>query len=424
MQKRPVACFIFVLLLQMGVRGQVLQDTLSVALPQAEKMFLDSNLLLLAQKYNVSAQQALVMQAKLWPNPNFSLEHGPLAHVPNPDATFFNNSSTAASLSQLILLAGKRNKQVKLAQANAKLAQYQFFDLLRTLKYTLRTDFFNIYYKQQSAKVYQEEISALQEVAQAFADQQGKGYISEKEVLRIKAQLYSLKSEYNDLVNPINDLESELKLILQVKPAFIVNPVAVPATLARLDPGGFPLHTLLDSAFHNRTDLMIARENAEISKLNYSYQKALAIPDLTLSAAYDQQGSYVNNFQSVGASIDLPFFNRNQGNIRSAESLIESNQISQKSTEATVEENVSRSLQKAFANDKLYRGMDPGFLSDFDRLLHEVLANYKKRNLTLLEFLDFYDAYKQNILQTNQLAFGRVSAFEDLNFYTGTNFFN
>ncbi|MDP4247878.1 MAG: TolC family protein, partial [Bacteroidota bacterium] len=94
------------------------------------------------------------------------------------------------------------------------------------------------------------------------------------------------------------------------------------------------------------------------------------------------------------------------------------------STEATVQENVSRALQRAFAQDKLYRSIDPAFFGDFERLMHEVLVNYEKRNISILDFLDFYDSYKQNILQLNSVRFNRVSAFEDINYYTGTNFFN
>lgn len=96
----------------------------------------------------------------------------------------------------------------------------------------------------------------------------------------------------------------------------------------------------------------------------------------------------------------------------------------EKSTEATVEGNVARALQKAFAQDKLYRGIDPKFGSDFNRLMHEVLNNYQRRNLSLLDFLDFYDSYKENILQANSIQSNRVTAFEDLNYYTGTPFFN
>jgi cobalt-zinc-cadmium efflux system outer membrane protein len=158
--------------------------------------------------------------------------------------------------------------------------------------------------------------------------------------------------------------------------------------------------------------------------LNYNYQKALAVPDLTLSLNYDEAGSFDYGYYGIGASIDLPVFNRNQGNIKSAKASIANTVALQRSTQATVDENVSRALQKAYAQNKLYLSIDPKFSGDFQRLANEVLANYQKRNLGLLDFLDFYDSYKQNVLQVNSIRYNRVQAFEDLNFYTGTNLFN
>jgi len=426
MQKQTRILFFAFFIISIMSGAQTPSDTLHLRLDSAESMFIRQNYTLLAQKYNIDAQKAQIIQARLYSNPNLAVAYSlynTKTKVFFPTGNGENGGNFAAELSQLIYLAGKRNKQIKIAEQNAKLAEYQFFDLARTLKYTLRTDFFNIYYLQKSARVYHEEISSLQQVVNAFNEQQGKGYISEKEVIRIKAQLYSLQTEYSGLVNQINDIESELRLILQVKDVSI-DPLIDSNTLTNLDPSKYPLSTLLDSASKNRTDLLMARATTEASKLNYDYQRSLAVPDVTLSLAYDQQGSYINNFNSIGASIDLPFFNRNQGNIKSARANIESSNAAQKSTESTVEENIFRSLQKAFTNEKMYRNVDPKFLDDFNRLLHEVLVNYQKRNLTLLDFLDFYDSYKQNILQSNALQFNRVSAFEDLNFYTGTNFFN
>ena len=413
---------------QTKLNNQLFKDSVSLTLDSAENIFLRNNLLLLAQRYNVDAQKALIIQAKLLPNPNFSYARGPLIPIHDdqsnyPYSNFFNNAENAASISQLILLARKRNKQIKIAEANAQLAEFQLFDLIRTLKYTLRSDFFNIYYLQQSAKVYDKEIQSLQRVVAAFNQQQGKGYIAEKEVVRIKAQLYSLQSEFNDLINQINDTESELRLVLQVKNIYII-PVSTDNKIAALNPLQYPLTTLVDTAYKSRTDLQIAKTNTNISKLTYNYQKALATPDLTASIAYDKQGSYAQNFTSAGIAIDLPFFNRNQGNIKSAKSMIDYNLASQKSTEATVEEQIARALQKTFDNDRLYQNIDPKFTKDFDRLLNEVFLNYEKRNIGLLDFLDFYDSYKQNTLQINSIKYNRVQSFEDLNFYTGTNFFN
>jgi cobalt-zinc-cadmium efflux system outer membrane protein len=53
-------------------------DTLQISIDSAEHIFLKNNLQVLAQKYNVDAQKALIIQAKLLPNPNFSFERGPL----------------------------------------------------------------------------------------------------------------------------------------------------------------------------------------------------------------------------------------------------------------------------------------------------------------------------------------------------------
>ena len=400
------------------------QDTLKLQLPEAEKMFLDSNLQLLAQRYNIESNQALVIQARLWPNPNFSIGHTLYSAQLRQFFPTGYNDETTLQLDQEILLAGKRNKQIKLAQANVTLTRYQFFDLLRTLKYTLRTDFFNIYYLQESALAYTGEINALTKIVNAYAVAQSKGYISEKDLVRIRAQLYSFVSEYNDLINQINDTESELRLVLQVKPTVYIDPTPDSAAVDSLDPNKYTLTTMLDSAYHNRTDLNIAKTNTLINQLNYNYQKALAIPDLTLSLGYDESGSFLYGYYGIGASIDLPFFNRNQGNIKSAKASIANTVALQRSTQATVDENVSRALQKAYAQHKLYLSIDPKFSGDFQRLANEVLANYQKRNLGLLDFLDFYDSYKQNVLQVNSIKYNRIQAFEDLNFYTGTNLFN
>ena len=413
---------------QTKFNNQLFTDSITVTLDSAENIFLRNNLLLLAQRYNVDAQKALIIQAKLLPNPNFSYSRGPLIPIHDdlsnfPNSNFFNNNESQANLSQLILLAGKRNKQIKIAEANAQLAEFQLFDLIRTLKYTLRSDFFNIYYLMQSAKVYDKEIQSLQKVVAAFNQQQGKGYIAEKEVIRIKAQLYSLQSEYNDLINQINDTESELRLVLQIKNVYVI-PVTTQSKIIALNPLQYPITTLIDTAYKSRTDLQIAKANTNISKLTYNYQKALATPDLTTSLAWDKQGSYARNLFSAGVAIDLPVFNKNQGNIKSSKFMIDYNVASQKSTEATVEEQIARALQKTFDNDKLYQNIDPKFTKDFDRLLNEVFINYEKRNIGLLDFLDFYDSYKQNTIQINSIQYNRVQSFEDLNFYTGTNFFN
>jgi len=396
-------------------------DTISLKLDSLEKGFLQKNLLLLAQRYNIDAQKALVTQAKLFPNPTLSFGTVMYQTATKQYFPVGNNGEISGGISQVILLAGKHNKQVKMALTNASISECQFYDLIRTLKLTLQNDFFNIYFLQKSAKVYNAEILSLKQVCDAFALQKGKGYVSEKEVIRVKAQLYNLESEYSDLKTQINDLQSELRLLMQASNVYL-KPVVDETSLSQLNPQKYPLSVVLDSAYSTRPDLRIARLNTDLSKQNYSLQKAMAVPDLTLQLGYDQQGSYINNLTTLGFAIDLPVLNRNQGNIKSAKSMIKFNEANYESTRASVNEQIYNALLKAIENEKLLKSRDNSFESDFTRLLGEVLKNYQVRNISLLDFLDFYDSYKQNTLQINAINYNRVSAFLDLNFYSGIDY--
>lgn len=68
-----ISCFTFSTLIYSQSSEKLFTDSISISLDSAEHIFLKNNLLVLAQRYNVDAQKALIIQAKLLPNPNFSL---------------------------------------------------------------------------------------------------------------------------------------------------------------------------------------------------------------------------------------------------------------------------------------------------------------------------------------------------------------
>jgi cobalt-zinc-cadmium efflux system outer membrane protein len=417
--------FWFLVLGYLPGMGQVFaKDTLKMSITSADSIFLAKNLLLLAQKLNVEATQALILQAKLYPNPNVGAVQG--AYNPDTKKWFqqdYPNGERAFQFSQLIVLYRKIHKQVKIAETNYKLAQDNLADLLRTLKLALHSSFYNIYYFEQTAGVYDEEINALKKIVFAYHQVEGKGYVSESDVILIQSQLYSLQNEYQTLKDNINDLESQLRLLLQTSSNTYIKP-DVNTGIVKADPLGYPLKSLLDSANLNRTDLMIAKDNLLLSQQTYIYQKSLAIPDLTVGIGYDWHGSYVTNANSVSLGIDIPIFNRNQGNIKNAYILVDYNKTQFDFTQKTLEEQVTRGLQKALDADILYKGIDPSFAVKFDTLANEMLKNYLKRNVSLLTFLTFYDSYKQNVVQLNTILFNKVNTLENLNFLTGTTFYN
>jgi cobalt-zinc-cadmium efflux system outer membrane protein len=398
-------------------------DTVIINIHEAEKLFVEKNLQILAQKYNVDATKALIIQARLYPNPNLNGTQG--AYNKETAKWFETNASgeLAFQFSQLIVLSHKIKKQVKIAETNYKLAEDALADLLVTLKLALRGSFYNIYYLQPTAKVYDEEINALKVIVAAYKEVEGKGYVSEAEIVQIQAQLYSLQNEYQTLIDNINDQESQLRLLLRSSPEIYYKPEIKPEIINE-NPLKYSFKTFLDSAYANRTDLRIAKDNLLLSQQTYTYQKALAIPDLTIGTNWDRHGSYVTDFNAVSLGIDIPIFNRNQGNIKNAQILINYNNTQLQFTQSTLEEQVSRGLQKAIDADKLYKGIDPSFATKFDNLAKEMFEHYMKRNVNLLTFLTFYDSYKQNIVQLNTIQYNKVYAMENLNFLTDTEFFN
>ena len=97
-------------------------DSLRLSVSQAEEIFIKKNLLLAAEQYNIDAAKALEIQAKLYPNPEFSADlHG---YDTDTRKVFYNNRSGQKGFAteQLLLLGGKRKNEMALAKHNTQLA--------------------------------------------------------------------------------------------------------------------------------------------------------------------------------------------------------------------------------------------------------------------------------------------------------------
>jgi cobalt-zinc-cadmium efflux system outer membrane protein len=394
-------------------------DTVRLTVKQADDQFLKNNLQVMAQRYNIDIAGAQVITARLFTNPDFTINNG-LAGTNESNPM----SEQSANISQLITTAGKRNKNIRLAKIGVEQARYQFFDLLRTLKNTLRTDFFSVYYQRQSAKVYNQEIGSLSKTLSIFKQQYAKGNIAQKEVLRIQSQLYSLQAEYNNLQTGIDTTERELKIMLRVPAGTAIDPQITEDITGKDVLTNIPYQRLLDSALVNRYDLRYSKATVDYNNMNLALQKATAVPDVSVSLNFDKLGSYGRNFLSAGLSLPLPLFNRNQGNIRQANLQVDQSKLQLQNQQNQVENDVTTSYKIALRLETLYNSFDPQFKQDFTHLIGEVFKNYEKRNISMLEFLDFYDSYKTNTVQLNNLLLNRVTSLEQLNYVTGTPFFN
>src|SRR5258708_6368763 len=118
--RKAIVIFLIVLsVCQQNSFAQTKPDTTSLSVADAEKIFLQKNFLLLAAKYNIAANKALIREAKLWDNPVLNTDQNIY------DEKFFrhdaDNGQVYVQLMQLIRTAGKRNKLAQLADDNTKI---------------------------------------------------------------------------------------------------------------------------------------------------------------------------------------------------------------------------------------------------------------------------------------------------------------
>ena len=395
-------------------------DTLKLSLSDAEQQFSQKNFLLLAQKYGIEASKAAIIQAGLLPNPTINLEQTVISKsaVAN-DAPIGPFGQRAIQIQQLIQVAGKRNKQIALAKAGVEISQYQFSEIIRELLFQLRSSFYQIHYLQKTLLMYNQEIQKISVLVNAYQEQVQKGNIPQKELIRLQSFLITLEGEASDIVNQIINDQTTVKVLLADRSITIIDPLVDDTQIENISLTDLNLADLISNATQNRPDLKVQEANTQYSIANLNLQRALAKPDITVGYSYDRSGSYVNNYHALTLSMALPFFNKNQGNIKIAESQIEANKQFFFQTQNQLENEVLQAYTKAQENDRLFRKIDKKFQTNFEKLILGVLINYQKRNLTLIEFTDFLESYKNTVSQLNTLQNNRIQAFENLNFVVG-----
>ncbi|MBD0350070.1 MAG: TolC family protein [Flavisolibacter sp.] len=389
------------------------QDTLRFSMPQAEKQFLEKNLYVLTAQLDVEAQKALEIQARLYPNPIFSTE---LNAVNPQDRKLFQvsgNGQKAFAIEQLLLLGGKKSAELALAKTNTTLVRRQLEDLLRNLKFQLYSNMYSVYFDRQVLPQYDRQLHQLDTLINLFEEQAYKGNIALRDVVRLKTAYIKLNNEKTDLLQSIQAQQRNLQVLLQTS-AYVVPDLSSVnwqrfETLVSLD-------SLIQLAYQNRADWKMAELQQDLAAFNVRYQRSLAVPDLSVGAAYDENGGAFRNQVNLTFGLPLPFWNRNQGNIQHARvqtKIVETaQQVKQSEINAEITEawsNMRRSIQEHQKVRAIYN-------SDFSEVLNGINENFRKRNISLIEFIDFFESYNESLAEMNRVRKQLLLSAEQINY--------
>jgi cobalt-zinc-cadmium efflux system outer membrane protein len=412
------------------------QDTLTLSRTQSEAIFLKENLQLLAERLEIEQAEAMVLQAKLWPNPILEVDEVNLWTPKNQrigledelpgfgGGNFGKHQQFSASLEQLILTAGKRKKLIALEEVSVERSKQYFEDLLRHLKFEIRTQLTNLQFLQLKRNVYQSQIETIKLLTTAYQRQMEEGHIAKGEYIRLKALELEILKANKELDEELNEAQKELKLLLRLPST----------TVLKITHDGFlkdlvlmetlSLENILKQAMEFRPDFKIANLEERYFQNLYKFEKSQRVPDLNFKVGYDRGSGIYQNFIGFGLAIDIPFFNRNQGNIKSAEIGINKYRLLAEQKELQLENEIVLAYQNLNSAVEFINEIEQDYESTLDDLLTGYTKNFKERNIGLLEYLDFFEAYLDNkeiILESKKEVNERA---EELNFIMGTDLIN
>jgi cobalt-zinc-cadmium efflux system outer membrane protein len=407
--------------------GQAVNGPVRITLDEAIQMALLHNHNMIAARAAVDQSLAVEVTARLRPNPALFVdwEYLPLGSPAHQNPNLYSGVSTSdylrdntegdIGLSYLIERGKKRERRYQAAKDVTAETRSLVADNERGLTYQVATLFVDVQLAESAIDLAQQDLKSFQKTVDIGEFQFKSGGISESNYLMIEVQLLQFQTDLESAQLAREQGLSDLRQLLgyesvsadyDVVEAFNYVPIK-----ANVD-------DLKMQALQNRPDLRAAVQGVTAANSGYLLAKANGVPDLTVQGNY----SHVNgiNAATLYASIPLPIFNRNQGEIARTHSVITQMEELQKFTGGQVLTDVKGSYEALKSNERvvlLYRDK----YRDIAKKSRDIADYaYHAGGLALLDFLDAERTYRAAELGYRQALASYLLALEQMREAVGT----
>lgn len=392
-----------------------------VTLENLEAAFLQKNYELIASKYNIDKVDAEIVQEKLWSNPTLSISEVNLWKTYNVEqqpyliGKYGRNQQVSVELEQLIETAGKRKKRVAIKQLEKNSALFDYEELMRELKKELRQTYFSLAKINEEKNQLQYSIDLFSQMNIQYKRQADLKNVPKADFYRLQTELISLQKDKVSLDKDESELLTKLRILTQ-NPELktedidfsIFNTISKPIPL-----------NVKELAKEQNIELKRQANEISLAEKQLVLEKAQRVPDLTFQVNYDRGGNIMRDFVGVGVSMDLPILNTNKGNIKSAQLSVDQQKISKDGLTYELDNSID-GIQNQLS--QLENMLNQWKDLDKDEQL-KMIENYKKhlqnKQVTLLEFIDFSQAYRESQESYLEILEEYQNTFEELNYIVG-----
>ena len=388
--------------------------TRTVTISEAVDIFLQQNLQLVAARYDVDSADAEKLTARLRPNPQLAIG---FAGLPlNFAGPFLKEQQYTYSVTQTVELAGKRRKRIESANANAEVARAQFQTAVWQMTNEFKRKFYTVVLDKSLVDLALDNQKTFAETIKHTTELFQLGEIAGLDLTRLEVE--KLKFD-TDVANAERDYEVAVRdFRFTLGGDYRTIDIDAAGTLA-YQPYDFSLSDLRDKSLAARPDLKAAQLSERAADASIRLQNAHRIPDISLQAAVTQVPLDTSTY-TFGVGIDLPIFDRNQG--ERAKALIDrqkalnqeqllTNQVLSDVDKALV----AYQLQKRRV--ELYR---TGVLKKVDDIENLTEFSMKAGEGSLLDLLDAIRSRRDTLSNYYQTLFDYEMSLLDLELATAT----
>ena len=354
---------------------------------KADSLLAKNNQSTIDQK-NVEEARASLQQSKNYANPTVQWMH----NIVNPtNHQWLDTGKTGEDdiqLSQPIAIGGQHKNVVRQNEALLKGAQADQRLSLAERRRDLHEMMIDAYTLRQKEEIIQKEITSAEEILKAYEQQTAKGNIPAMETLRIKTMLYGLKQEQTTLLLQEQvlwkDIRTETGTKLQT-----CNIMS-----GDLDHDLLLLRQRLDNPKLSHPSLSSIVASRDASQWALKAEKANALPQISLQAEYDKNGNIGHNYFAFGASVSVPLWNHNKGNIAAARARYDQSVLAVNQLQTKMRQQWENDYQTAMTWRDAVATQSHNLSTELEKGIEATETQMRRHNISILEFVDYYSNYK------------------------------
>ena len=389
-----------------------------ISLDEAIRLAQLHNHALQAMRSTILQSQAEETTANLRPNPvlSFDAQYLPIFEPDQFSSDYIDNSAQFdAGISYLFERGKKRQHRLQAARDQTTVIRSEVNDSQRGLAYNVAQQFIGVLLAESTLSLAQQDLAGFQKTVDISKEQYRAGGMSEGDYLKIELQLLQFQTDVSSAELARIQALAALRQLLGFE--------SVPDNYdVQGDLEYEPLHVGLDDlkalAARSRPDLLAAQQNVVAARSQEALAEANGKRDVTGTMNYTHAAGLSTSAFYV--NMELPIFDRNQGEIARTRYAITQAQEQASETAEQVQTDVGDAYENLRTNDQVVQLYRSGYVDEAKQSRDISEYAYRRGAASLLDFLDAERTYRANQLAYRQALANYMLALEQLRDAVGT----